>query len=78
MIVEDTIAAEQICEFLSRLMYKAQRPVFLIWDRHPVYRSRRVKENIASFEGSHAGSCRCGDSRIGGTYAVEEIQSVER
>ena len=51
MVVEGTIGAEQTCEFLSRLMYKAQRPVFLIWDGHPVHRSKKVKEHIESFEG---------------------------
>lgn len=51
MVVEGTIRAEQVCEFLRRLMHNADHPVFLIWDGHPTHRSRKVKRCIASFDG---------------------------
>ena len=51
MIVEGTVGAEQICDFLKRLMHGHQHKVFLIWDGHPTHKSKRVKECIASFEG---------------------------
>ncbi len=51
MIVEGTVRAEQICEFLKRLMYGHQHKVFLIWDGHPTHKAKKVKECIASFDG---------------------------
>jgi len=51
MIVQGTVRAEQICEFLKRLMHGHEDKVFLIWDGHPTHKSKKVKECIASFQG---------------------------
>ncbi len=51
MIVQGTVRADQICEFLKRLMHGHEDKVFLIWDGHPTHKSKKVKECIASFEG---------------------------
>ena len=51
MIVKGTVRADQICEFLKRLMHGHQNKVFLIWDGHPTHKSKKVKECIALFEG---------------------------
>ena len=51
MVIKETIQAEQVCDFLNRLMYNAQNPIFLIWDGHPAHRSKKVKECIESFNG---------------------------
>lgn len=51
MVIKETISADQICEFLKRLMHNATKPIFLIWDGHPTHRSKKVKECVDSFEG---------------------------
>jgi transposase len=51
MIVKGSVAAQQICDFLTRLMHGAYAPVFLIWDGHPTHRSKIVQKCIASFDG---------------------------
>jgi transposase len=51
MIVKGTVRADQICEFLNRLMHGHQNKVFLIWDGHPTHKSKKVKDCIASFDG---------------------------
>jgi transposase len=51
MIVKGTVRADQICEFLNRLMHGHGNKVFLIWDGHPTHKSKKVKECIASFSG---------------------------
>lgn len=51
MIVKGTVRADQICEFLNRLMHGRENKVFLIWDGHPTHKSKTVKDCIASFEG---------------------------
>jgi len=51
MTVDTTVGAEQICEFLKRLMHDHNQSVFLIWDGLPAHRSRKVKALIESFEG---------------------------
>jgi transposase len=50
MIVDGRIAAKQFCEFLRRLTFKAQRPIFLILDGHPVHRSVKVKHLVESIK----------------------------
>jgi transposase len=50
-VVKGSVSAEQICSFLKKLMHKAENPVFLIWDGHPVHRSKKVKECVDSFDG---------------------------
>lgn len=51
MVVKGSVTADQICDFLNKLMYGSDQPVFLIWDGHPTHRSKKVKECIASFNG---------------------------
>lgn len=51
MVIKGGVSSEQICEFLKKLMYRADRPVFLIWDGHPTHRSKKVNDCIASFDG---------------------------
>jgi transposase len=51
IVVKGGVSAQQICDFLVRLMHNAEKPVFLIWDGHPTHRSKKVKECIASFKG---------------------------
>jgi transposase len=51
MIVQGSVKADQICEFLKRLMHNRENKVFLIWDGHPTHKSKKVKECIASFGG---------------------------
>lgn len=51
MIVQRSIGAEQVCEFLHRLMHKAQNPIFVIWDGLPAHRSRKVRELAESSDG---------------------------
>ena len=43
--------ADKFIEFLQRLIYKAKRPIFLILDGHPVHKSRKVKEFVATTDG---------------------------
>jgi len=51
MVVKGTVVSDHICDFLHRLMHDAKGPVFLIWDGHPIHRSRKVMECIASYNG---------------------------
>jgi transposase len=45
------VAAQQFCEFLRRLVIKAEKPIFLILDGHPVHRSAKVKNLVESIYG---------------------------
>jgi transposase len=51
MVTEDSLTAGLFCAFLKRLLHNAHSPVFLIVDRHPVHRSRTVRNYIASLNG---------------------------
>ena len=51
MIVKETVRAKQVCDFLDRLMHKAEKPIFLIWDGHPTHRARKVQKCIESYNG---------------------------
>ncbi|OQY09358.1 MAG: IS630 family transposase [Desulfobacteraceae bacterium 4572_187] len=51
MVHQGTVTATVICDFLKRLMHNAQQPIFLIWDRHPTHRSKKVRQCIESFGG---------------------------
>lgn len=42
MVFKGTFTADVMIEFLRRLLRHARRKVFLIYDRHPVHRSRKV------------------------------------
>jgi transposase len=43
--------ADKFIEFLQRLIYKANNPIFLMLDGHPVHKSRKVKEFAATTDG---------------------------
>lgn len=51
MVSSETIHSDRVCDFLNRLMHNAENPVFVIWDGHPIHKSRKIKECIESFEG---------------------------
>lgn len=51
MVVKGKINGTVVCEFLSRLMVGARRPIFLILDSHPAHRSRKVREYVGSLGG---------------------------
>jgi transposase len=51
MIIKGTVNADEVVEFLKRLMHGHQNKVFLIWDAHPNHRAKKVKDYIATFEG---------------------------
>jgi transposase len=51
MVVEGRVASKQFCEFLRRLVYKTEKPIFLILDGHPVHRSAKVKKLVESTKG---------------------------
>ena len=51
MIVEGSVKADSICEFLKRLMHLSDNTIFLIWDGHPTHKSKKVKKCIESFNG---------------------------
>ncbi len=51
MIVEGKVAGKQFCDFLRRLIFRAERPIFLILDGHPVHRSAKVKRLVESMKG---------------------------
>lgn len=50
MVVQGKVAAKQFCEFLRRLVFKSERPIFLILDGHPVHRSAKVKQLVESMK----------------------------
>lgn len=51
MTFEGKMNAEKFIEFLERLIYKADSPIFLILDGHPVHKSRLVKEYVQATKG---------------------------
>jgi len=51
MTFEGRMNGERFIEFLKRLIYRATAPIFLILDGHPVHKSKRVKEYVASTNG---------------------------
>ena len=51
MTFEGKMNSERFIDFLKRLLYRAKRPVYLILDGHPVHKSRKVKEYVATTEG---------------------------
>ncbi len=51
MTVDGRMNAGRFIEFLKRLIHNAPRPVFLIVDRHPSHRARKVLEFVRSTEG---------------------------
>jgi transposase len=51
MTVDGRMNAGKFIEFLKRLIHNASRPVFLIVDRHPSHRAKKVLEFVRSTEG---------------------------
>ena len=51
MVVKGNVSSDHTCDFLARLMRNAENPVFLIWDGHPIHRSKKVRECVDSFGG---------------------------
>lgn len=51
MVHEGRLNGAVFVEFLSRLMYKAPRPIFLILDGHSAHKSRLVQEYVNSLNG---------------------------
>ena len=51
MTVEGRMNAEKFIEFLKRLIHNTSRPVFLIVDRHPSHRAKKVLAFVRSTEG---------------------------
>ena len=51
MIEKKGVNADVICRFLDRLMVGIKTPVFLIWDGHPVHKSKKVTEKVKSYDG---------------------------
>ena len=51
MTVDGRMNAERFIEFLKRLIHNASRPVFLIVDRHPSHRAKKVLEFVRSTKG---------------------------
>lgn len=51
MTVKGSLTADTFIEFLQRLLKNAEKPVFLVVDGHPVHRSKRVQEFVASTGG---------------------------
>ncbi len=52
MTVDGRLTAPKFIEFLKRLLHRAERPIFLIVDRHPVHRSGRVRSFVESTNGA--------------------------
>lgn len=51
MLTKKAVTAPVFVEFLTRLLRGMKRPVFLILDGHPVHRSGKVQEFVASTNG---------------------------
>lgn len=51
MTFEGRMNADKFVEFLERLTYKADTPIFLILDGHPVHKSRIVREYVEATKG---------------------------
>ena len=51
MTFEGRMNADRFIEFLKRLTYRANAAIFLVLDGHPVHKSKRVKDYVASTNG---------------------------
>lgn len=51
MIEKKGLNADVVSQFLDRLMVGSTRPVFLIWDGHPIHKSGKVAETVRSHKG---------------------------
>ena len=52
MIVDGRLTADRFIEFLKRLLHRAERPIFLVVDRHPVHRAAKVRKFVESTTGA--------------------------
>ena len=50
MLEERGLNADVVCRFLDRLMAGSSKPVFLIWDGHPMHKSRKVAETVRRYK----------------------------
>lgn len=51
MTFEGKMNARRFIEFLERLVYKSNSPIFLILDGHPVHRPKPAKEFVRATKG---------------------------
>jgi len=51
MTVEGRVNARVFVEFLQRLLHNAERPIFLIVDRHPSHKAKMVRKFVEKQEG---------------------------
>jgi transposase len=51
MIEKKGLNADVVCQFLDRLMVGSTRPVFLIWDGHPIHKSGKVAQTVRGYKG---------------------------
>jgi transposase len=51
MLEKGRLNADAVCHFLHRLMAGSSTPIFLIWDGHPMHKSRKVAEVVKRYEG---------------------------
>jgi len=51
MAINGRLNADIFIDFLKRLIYNADRPIFLIVDNHPVHKSGKVQKYVQSTEG---------------------------
>ena len=51
IITNKTCTIPVFIDFLKRLLFKQDKPVFLVVDGHPVHKSKRVKEFVESTKG---------------------------
>lgn len=51
MTFKGKMNADRFIEFLKRLIYRTNSPIFLILDGHPVHKSRKVKEYVGTTKG---------------------------
>ncbi len=52
MTIDGRFTSDHFITFLKRLIHNAERPVFVITDRHPVHRSARVRKFVESTDGA--------------------------
>jgi hypothetical protein len=51
MVTDQTCTIPVFIDFLKRLIFKQEKPVFLIVDGDPVHKSKKVKEYVESTGG---------------------------
>lgn len=46
MVTDQRVNAATFIDFLRRLLVNAERPIYLVLDGHPVYRSKKVRDFV--------------------------------